>query len=100
MDQKQKGTINPCNNDDNCNKPWKNQKSKINYDYINRLYSFRTIKKLQSHEKECKNNDYCYLKKPDESDKILKFKQDEKSIKVPFVIYADSVSLLKNRKKM
>ena len=35
---------------------------------------------------------------PDESDKILKFNQDEKSIIVSFVIDTDSVSLLKNRK--
>ena len=98
LDQKQKGTMNPSNDDDNCNKPWKNQKSKISYYCINCLYSFRTIKKLQSHEKVCKNNDYCYLKMPDESDKILKFNQDEKSIIVSSVIDTDSVSLLKNRK--
>ena len=35
---------------------------------------------------------------PDESDKILKFNQDEKSIIVSSVIDTDSVSLLKNRK--
>ena len=37
---------------------------------------------------------------PDESDKILKFNQDEKSIIVSFVIYTESVSLLKNKKKV
>ena len=35
---------------------------------------------------------------PDESDKILKFNQDEKSIIVSFVIDTHSISLLKNRK--
>ena len=63
--------MNPSNDNGNCNEPWKNQKSEINYYCINCLYSFRIIKKLQSHEKVCKNNYYCYLKMPDESDKIL-----------------------------
>ena len=63
--------MNPSNDNGNCNKPWKNQKSKINYYCINCLYSFRIIKKLQAHEKVFKNNDYCYLRMPDESDKIL-----------------------------
>ena len=100
LDQRQKGTMNPSNDNGNCNEPWKKQKSKINYYCINCLYSFWIIKKLQSHDKECKNNDYCYLKMPDESDKILKFNQDEKSIIVSFVIYTESVSLLKNKKKV
>ena len=90
--------MNPSNDNGNCNKPWKNQKS--NY-CINCLCSFRKIKKLQSHEKVCKNNDFCHPKMPDESDKILKFNQDEKSIIVSFfIIYTVSVSLLKNRKKV
>ena len=64
--------MNPSNDNGNCNKLWKSQKSKINYYCINCLYSFRIIKKLQSHEKVCENNDYCYLKMPDESDKKMK----------------------------
>ena len=41
---------------------------------------------------------YCYVKMPKEDKKILKYNHGEKSIKVPFTIYADLVSLLEKMK--
>ena len=42
----------------------------------------------------CKNHDYCYVEMTKE-DKILKYNHGEKSMKVPFIIFADLESLLK-----
>ena len=45
--------------------------------------------KLKKHEKVRKSYDYCYVKMPNEDKKILKYNPGEKSLKVPFMIYAD-----------
>ena len=37
----------------------------------------------------CENHDYCYVEIPEENNKILKYNNGEKSMKVPFVICAD-----------
>ena len=42
-----------------------------NFYCLNCLYSFRTENKLKSHEKECKNKDFCAILMPSEKDKIL-----------------------------
>ena len=42
----------------------------------------------------CENHDYCYVEMPEEDNKILKYNQGEKFMKVPFTIYADLESLL------
>ena len=47
------------------------------------------------HKKVCENHDYCYVEMTEEDNKILKHNQGEKSMKVPFIIYADLESLLK-----
>ena len=39
--------------------------------------------------KVSENHDYCYVEMPEEVNKILKYNQREKSMKVPFIIYAD-----------
>ena len=36
-----------------------------------------------------KNHDYCYVEMSKEDNKILKYNHGEKSMKVPFIIYAD-----------
>ena len=41
------------------------------------------------------NHDYCYVEMPEEVNGILKYNKGEKSMKVPFIIYADLESLLK-----
>ena len=52
-----------------------------------KLYS--TKKKLEKHEKVCNDHDYCYVEMPNEDNKILKYNHGEKSMKVPFIIYAE-----------
>ena len=60
---------------------------------LNCLHSFRTENKLKEHENVCKDHDYCYIEMPKEKN-ILKYKHEEKSVKIPFVIYADMEPLL------
>ena len=61
---------------------------------LNCFQSGTTENKLKKHKKVCENYDYCYLEMPEEDNKILKYNQREKSMKVPFIIYADLESLL------
>ena len=56
---------------------------------LNCFHSYRTKEKLKKHEKVCNDHDYCYVEMPDEDNKILKYNHGEKSLKAPFVIYAD-----------
>ena len=62
---------------------------------LNCLHSYTTEKKLRKHERICNDHDFCYLKVPDEDNKILEYIPGEKSLKVPFIIYADLECLLK-----
>ena len=61
---------------------------------LNCLHSYTTEKKLKKHERICKDHDFCDIKMPDEDNKILKYIFGEKSLKVPFIIYADLECLL------
>ena len=61
---------------------------------LNCFQSYTTENKLKKHKKVCENHDYCYVEMPEEYNKILKYNQGEKSMKVPFVIYADLECLL------
>ena len=61
---------------------------------INCFHSYNTEEKLKKHQKLCEHHDYCYLEMPEEGNKILKYNHGEKSMKVPFIIYADLESLL------
>ena len=45
-------------------------------------------------EKVCHDHDYCYVEMPSEENKILKYNYGEKSIKAPFILYADLECLL------
>ena len=62
---------------------------------LNCFQSYTTENKLKKHKKVCENDDYCYLEMPEEDNKILKYNHREKSMRAPFVIYADLESLLK-----
>ena len=55
--------------------------------------SYTTENKLKKHKKICENHDYCYVEMPEEDNKILKYNYGEKSMEVPFIIYADLESL-------
>ena len=61
---------------------------------LNCLHSNRTENKLKKHYNVCKNHDYCYREIPNVYNKMLKYNHEEKSIKAPFVGYADLESLL------
>ena len=52
-------------------------------------------KKLRKHERICRDHEFCHLKMPDEDNKILKYIPGEKSLRVPFIIYADLECLLR-----
>ena len=62
---------------------------------LNCFQSYRTGYKLKKHEKICNNHDYCYVEISSEDNKILKYNPWEKSMKHPFIIYADLECLLK-----
>ena len=61
---------------------------------LNCLYSFRTDHALKKHERLCGNNEYCNVEMPTQFNKNLKYNYGEKSLKTPFVIYADLECLL------
>ena len=58
------------------------------------LHLYRTKNKLKSHENVCKNHACCNIKMPERYNKIFKFTQNHKSMKIPQVIYEDTESLL------
>ena len=51
--------------------------------------AYSTKNKLEEYKKICENNKYCHVEMPNEDNKIIKYNQGEKSIKLPFIIYAD-----------
>ena len=61
---------------------------------LNCFQSYTTENKLKKHKKVCDNHDCYYVEMPEEDNKILKYNQGEKSMKVPFTIYANLESLL------
>ena len=61
---------------------------------MNCLHSFRTDNALKRHERLGDNNDYCNKEIPTQFNKTLKYNHGEKSLKTPFVIYADLECLL------
>ena len=65
-----------------------------NFYCLNCLHSFQTENILKRHERLCESNDYSYVEMPTKSNKTLKYNPREKSLKVPFVIYADLKCLL------
>ena len=62
--------------------------------YLSCFRAYTTENKLESHKKVCENHDYCCVEMPNEHNKILKYNHGEKSMKAPFIIYADLESLL------
>ena len=70
--------------------------SKHNGDFycLNCLHSYSTKDRLKKHENVFKDHDYCYAEMPNKDNNILKYNHGEKSKKVPFIIYAETESLL------
>ena len=61
----------------------------------NCLDSFRTKNALDDHYEACKDHDFCYVEMPEVGKNILRYQEGSKSIRVPFVIYADTECILK-----
>ena len=66
---------------------------------LNCFYSFRTENKLKKHKNVRENHDYCSVEMPKEDNEILKYNHGEKSMKAPFIIYADVESFLEKISK-
>ena len=62
---------------------------------LNCFHSYRTLNKLKKYERVCNNHDYCHVDMPEEGKNILKYSPVDKSLKPPFIIYADLEYLLK-----
>ena len=63
-------------------------KHKGDFYCLNCFHSNRAEGKLKKHKKVCENHDHCYVEMPKDN-KILKDNYGEKSMKAPFIIYAD-----------
>ena len=61
---------------------------------LNCFHSYRTKNKLESHKKICENHDHCHVEMPNKDNNTIKYNHGEKSMKLPFVIYADLECLL------
>ena len=62
--------------------------------FLNCFHSYRTKHKPESHKKIFENHDYCHVEMPTKDNNIIKYNHGEKSMKVPFIIYADLECLL------
>ena len=68
------------------------------YYCLNCFHSYRTENKLNAHKKICENHDYCNIEMPSPNNNLIKYNQGEKSLELPFIIYADLECLYeKNR---
>ena len=67
---------------------------KEDFDCLSCFHSYRTKNKLNAHKKLCENHNYCHVEMPNEDNQIIKYNLGEKSIKLPFAIYADLECLL------
>ena len=64
------------------------------YYCLNCFHSYRTENKLNAHKKVCENNKYCKIEMPSPNNNIIKYKEGDKSLKLPFIIYADLECIL------
>ena len=61
---------------------------------LNCFCAYSTKNKLEVHKKICENHNYCHVEMPTKDNNTIKYNQGEKSIKLPFIIYADLECLL------
>ena len=59
------------------------------------LHSYRTKRTLKKHERLCKNHDYCKVTMPNDKNNILQYQSGTKSLKMPYIMIADTEALLK-----
>ena len=67
---------------------------KEDFHCLNCFCSYRTRNKPKADKKICENYDYCNVEMPTKGNNVIKYNQGEKSIKLPFVVYADLECLL------
>ena len=65
------------------------------YYCLNCFHSYRTENKLNVHKNVCENRNYCKIEIPSNDNNFIKYNEGEKSVKLPFVIYADLGCILK-----
>ena len=61
---------------------------------LNCFCAYSTKNKFEVHKKICENHDYCHVEMPTKDNNSIKYNQGEKSMKLPFTIYADLKCLL------
>ena len=61
---------------------------------LNCFCAYSTKNKLEAHKKICENHDYCHVEMPTKDNNTINYNEGEKSIKLPFFVYADLESLL------
>ena len=61
---------------------------------LNCLCAYSTKNKFEAHKKICENHDTCHVEMPTKDNNTIKYNQGEKSMKLPFTIYADLECLL------
>ena len=67
---------------------------KVDFYCLNCFCAYSTKNKLEAHKKICENYDYCHVEMPTKDNNTIKYNQREKSIKLPFAVYADLECLL------
>ena len=68
------------------------------YYCLNCFHSYRTENKLNAHKNISENNEYCNIEIPSPNNNLIKYNQDDKSLKLPFIIYADLECILKKNR--
>ena len=61
---------------------------------LNCFHAYTTRNTLEKHKNVLENHDYCCVEMLNQDNEILKYNHGEKSMKAPFIIYADLESLL------
>ena len=69
-------------------------KNKGDFYCLNCFRAYTTRIRLERHKNVCENHNFCWIEMLNEDNKILKWNHGEKSMKAPFIIYADLESLL------
>ena len=67
---------------------------KEDFHCLNCFCAYSTKNKLEAHKKIYENHYYCHAEMPTKDNNTIKYNQGEKSIKLPFVVYADLECLL------
>ena len=60
---------------------------------LNCFNSYPSKNKLKEHEEICNNRNSCRIEMPEWVNKILKHNPGEKSLKKPFVIYLEKITI-------